>query len=178
MKSKEAGITILVALIGLCGVLGAAAINNWDKFFPPTPTFAPPTQPPPTRPPTEPSTSNPGSDTGPNNPVCAGTEVGGSCWYFGEDSLSCESVCSSHGGYSEATRIYAGSDGTASNCQNVLASMNIPLDNFYETQQGGIGCFTIQTASGNYFGYWDTAPTTASATYVTPGRQRLCACKQ
>lgn len=44
---KESGIAIIVALISLCGVLGAAIINNWDKLFPPPPTYAPPAENPP-----------------------------------------------------------------------------------------------------------------------------------
>lgn len=48
MKSRDANIAIIVALIGLCGVLGAALINNWGVIFPSQPTFVPPTQNPPT----------------------------------------------------------------------------------------------------------------------------------
>jgi len=169
MKSKEASIAIIVALIGLCGVLGAAAINNWDKIFG-TPT--PVTAPPPTKPPS--------ADSVPEHPnvTCGGTDLEGACWYFGGENLSCEMVCSSHGGYNDATRNYAGSDGTSANCQNVLNKLSIPLDNFYKTTQGGLGCFALQTTSGNYFGYWDSQPTTATATYSIPGRRRLCACQQ
>jgi hypothetical protein len=42
MKSKEASVTIIVAFIGLCGVLGAAIISNWDKMLPATPTYVAP----------------------------------------------------------------------------------------------------------------------------------------
>jgi hypothetical protein len=165
MKSKDAGIAIIVALIGLCGVLGAAAINNWGKLFPPAPTSAPPNEP------------QPGGETGKPVSTCSGREVGGFCWYFGEENASCNAVCAAHAGYHEATRTYAGSDGSAGNCRTVLTALNIPLDDFFETAQGGLGCFALQTTSGNYHGYWDTQPTTAAATYVTPGRRRICACQ-
>jgi len=166
MKSKESSIAIIVALIGLCGVLGAAAINNWGKLFPPPPTNAPP------------SPHSPGGVT--EEPVsnCSGTEVGGFCWHFGEEDVSCDAVCAHHDGYNNATRTYAGSDGATDNCRRVLAKLNITLDNFFETAQGGLGCFTIQTTSGNYSGFWDKQPTTSQATSVTPGRRRICACQR
>jgi hypothetical protein len=47
MKSKEASVAIMIAFIGLCGVLGAAVINNLDKIFPPTPTHVAPNPNPP-----------------------------------------------------------------------------------------------------------------------------------
>jgi hypothetical protein len=48
MKSKGVTVPIIVAVIGLCGVLGAAIIENWNEFFPsktPEATEALPTQP-------------------------------------------------------------------------------------------------------------------------------------
>ena len=165
MKSKETGVAIIVAIIGLCSALGAAVINNWDKIFPPTPTYAPPTNPP-------------GDATKEPVSTCGGMELEGSCWYFGGENLSCDAVCASHGGYNNATNTYAGSSGSAGNCKNVITSLNITLDDFFETTQGGLGCFAIQTTSGNYSGYWDEQPTTADATYATPGRRRVCACQR
>jgi hypothetical protein len=109
-------------------------------------------------------------------PGCQGVQVGGFCWYFGVDSASCQTVCASHGGYDEATRTYAGSAGSAANCRQVFQALGIPLGDFYETSQGGIGCFAIQNTSGRYNQYWDKQPTTASATYGVPGRRRVCAC--
>ncbi len=108
--------------------------------------------------------------------VCEGVAVAGFCWYLGGDSAPCDSVCVAHGGYDEATRMYAGSDGSSDKCREVLQALQLPIDNFFETTQGGIGCFVIQNTSGNYFGYWDKQPTTASATTPTPGRNRVCAC--
>jgi hypothetical protein len=109
---------------------------------------------------------------------CGGVEVGGYCWHLGAESTSCDAVCGFYGGYDEATRTFAGSDGSPSNCRTVLEALGIPLDDFFETAQGGIGCFGIKNTSGNYFGYWDSQPTTASATYGVPGRSRACACQR
>lgn len=109
-------------------------------------------------------------------PACQGTAFGGFCWYQGEESASCEAVCDPHGGVHQATLTYAGSQGSPQNCREALNQMGLPLGNFYETTQGGIGCFTILAANGNTIGYWDKQVTTAGATY--PGRQRICACQE
>ena len=105
---------------------------------------------------------------------CDGVEFGGYCWYHGAQNTSCDEVCASHGGYHEATRYFAGSDGSNQNCMDVLGALGIHEGTFYETAQGGIGCFTI---SGAPYRYRDTQTTTASATYGTPGRRRVCACQ-
>ena len=60
--------------------------------------------------------------------TCAGTWVGGYCWYFGAEGESCTEVCASHDGYHKATRTYAGSDGTDSNCYTVLSALGAPPD--------------------------------------------------
>ncbi|HAW51060.1 MAG TPA: hypothetical protein DCX54_01845, partial [Flavobacteriales bacterium] len=107
-------------------------------------------------------------------PVCDGTIVDGYCWYLGREGLSCNDVCASHGGYDSATRTYAGSSGSSVKCWRVITSLNITLDDFYETAQSGRGCFVIRSSSGNYLGYWDELPTTADV----PGGQRICACRR
>jgi hypothetical protein len=58
--------------------------------------------------------------------VC--TPVGGYCWYLSAHYRSCEQVCASYGGYHEATRTFAGSDGTDSNCWAVLSALGAPAD--------------------------------------------------
>jgi hypothetical protein len=121
---------------------------------------------------------NPKQGTSNGTVECGGVEVGGYCWYLGADSVSCDAVCNSHGGYHEATRSFSGSDGSPSSCRSILDAMGLPIDDFYETKQGGIGCFVIPNTRGNYFGYWDDVPTSSSATYVTPGRRRICACQK
>jgi hypothetical protein len=104
-----------------------------------------------------------------------GVEVGGYCWYLGGLNESCTDVCASRGGYHEATRFFAGSDGTNVNCQTVLIALGYPYDDFIETEQGGIGCFNV-IQSNTTVGGRDMTPTTASATYGL-GRRRACACQ-
>jgi len=46
-----------------------------------------------------------------------GVPVDGACWYYGSVSASCDAVCGSVGlSYDDATRTFAGSDGTYENC--------------------------------------------------------------
>jgi hypothetical protein len=113
----------------------------------------------------------PGSGSG--SSTAGGTAPEGLEWHVGTEGVSCTDVCASFGGYHYATRVYAGSDGSADNCLNVLKTLNIPLDSFYKTKQGGIGCSITRAASGNYLGYWDEDPTSPDATRW----QRVCACK-
>jgi len=54
-----------------------------------------------------------------------GQVVGGFCWYLGTANQSCDTVCQDHGGYHEATRFYAGSDGTTPNCTAVLNALRL-----------------------------------------------------
>lgn len=57
---------------------------------------------------------------------CTGAEVGGACWFLGI-GLDCNQVCSFEGlAYSEATRTFAGSDGTAAACEAVLEAVGAP----------------------------------------------------
>jgi hypothetical protein len=65
-------------------------------------------------------------------PPCGGVRIGGHCWYLlsGDTNLahvgkSCEWLCQSHGGYNEATRTYAGSDGTDANCTAVMNALGV-----------------------------------------------------
>ena len=172
MQSRDARIAIIVALIGLVGVLGAAVINNWGQLFPPQPTVGVPT--------TLPSTSVPPTTAPPTVPTagCGGTVVDGHCWYLGDENVSCSTVCETRGGYDVATQTYSGSNGSADQCRAILTALNLPIDNLFETTQGGIGCFVIQNTTGGYFGYWDSQLTVADATYTTPGRRRICACQR
>lgn len=109
---------------------------------------------------------------------CGGVTTGGYCWYLGAENASCDTVCSTHGGYNDGTRLFAGSSGNTDNCKSVLNALKIPFSQFYNTSQGGLGCFAIPNTSGNFFGYWDQQPTTSSATTSTAGRRRACACQR
>nr|MDJ0767129.1 hypothetical protein [Myxococcota bacterium] len=113
------------------------------------------------------------SDTG---PACGGLEMGGFCWYFGEDGQSCDAVCADHGGYHEATRTYAGSDGTNAQCNDLLtafgAAATFTDDGYFEQAEGiGIGCSEYEKSERRRI----TAPTTDDISYVW-GYRRVCAC--
>ena len=58
--------------------------------------------------------------------VCAGVEVGGYCWYLGEDSKNCVNTCSGHGGTTDGTIYFAGSEGSLENCTAVALALGKP----------------------------------------------------
>jgi len=57
-------------------------------------------------------------------PPCAGTRIGGACWYKGAQGASCTTVCATHGGYDAATTTYAGAP-TANDRTNLAHCMAI-----------------------------------------------------
>lgn len=121
---------------------------------------------------------------------CEGAQFGGLCWYFGDENLSCEAVCSAHGGYNEGTKDFTGSSGSSTNCINLFAEMGIvvvensnqPENNFIsvlESKYGGLGCFGIFNQSENaYQIYRDGDATTAQAILNKPGARRMCSCQK
>lgn len=57
-------------------------------------------------------------------PPCSGVEVGGACWFLGKGSIDCDTTCVGvELAYDEATRTYAGSDGTDGQCEAVLDAL-------------------------------------------------------
>lgn len=103
---------------------------------------------------------------------CAGTVVGGYCWYLGASiTENCNTTCASHGGYNSATLTYSGSSGSFANCSAVLAALSPSSVAIGDTTSGcgsGTGCTLSGTAR-----YRCTSPATV-ATAVN-GR-RACAC--
>ena len=60
-------------------------------------------------------------------PTCAGTVVGGHCWYRGAVGESCTAVCATHGAIDPATVSYAGapvagSRANQANCQAIVTA--------------------------------------------------------
>jgi hypothetical protein len=100
-----------------------------------------------------------------------GALVGGSCWYLAESNESCAETCSTHGGYDEATKTYAGSAGTVANCKAVLNALG--GYNYWRGDVCGLGGIGCHKYTGN--GWRDLAPTTADAT-PNDGSKRACAC--
>ncbi len=101
---------------------------------------------------------------------CPGGQiVGGFCWYQGAVNANCDATCAAHGKvYDDATRTYAGSDGTDANCESVGTALGLP--GFFSTVSfGGFGCF-----NGGFGNTRDTAPTTSSTASFSA--VRYCAC--
>jgi hypothetical protein len=73
--------------------------------------------------------------------------------------------------YDEATRTYAGSDGTDANCEAVFAALDPAAEFSGAFAAGGLGCFGF----GPITFIRDTLPTTSTA-YAVPSR-RACACQ-
>ncbi len=112
-------------------------------------------------------------DAGSTDDGCEGVLVGGHCWYRGSTSESCDDVCTSHGGYSAATRTYAGDLGTNANCEQVLDALGVPASSFTTAPGCTFGCENDTLLSGRTR---CTAPTSSSDT--DPFVERMCACNE
>lgn len=113
---------------------------------------------------------------------CGGVRVGGYCWYFGAKGQSCDEVCAAHGGYHDATRFYAGSTGSNSQCTAVLNTLNAPagLPNLQTDDISAAGCCYLDYPNQEYqppdvrVRYLMATTATAKAGHIS----RACACKQ
>jgi hypothetical protein len=114
--------------------------------------------------------------------VCDGVVVGGACWYFGANNLSCDEVCAGNGGYNAATASFAGSSGSNANCAQVLTALSAfnPTPVTDIASLGGIsgmGCGSDYTNEAT--SYRLTSATTSSASSASNGSlyfRRACAC--
>lgn len=83
--------------------------------------------------------------------TCTGTEVGGSCWFYSSFGASCNGECAARAlQCSDATRTYAGSDGTTNNCLDVLNALGVSTTSFLgdvTLGSSGLGC--VGDTSGN-----------------------------
>jgi len=110
-----------------------------------------------------------------------GVQVGGHCWYSGGATQTCTQVCTLRGlTYSNATRDYAGSAGSAShaNCGAVLNALFLPGSGNSVNDpdcEEGIGC-NIFVYEGVTHRYRCTSEVTNAGNggYYT---QRVCACQ-
>jgi hypothetical protein len=107
-------------------------------------------------------------------PYCEGALVGDHCWYLGDEQGSCEETCADHGGFDEATRGFAGSDGSDEHCALVLDALDASGSSVYPLIGigAGIGCSSV---SGARYRVEDET-TTPEATYVLA--RRACACAE
>ncbi len=118
--------------------------------------------------------------------LCDGMAIGGFCWYYGAIGESCEAVCAPHGSYNEATKSYAGSEGTDSQCMQVLETLGALSDAdgqlTVSTEAQGFGCHVWEIALGTEGlraqWYRSLTPTTAEAASADPWIRRACACQQ
>jgi hypothetical protein len=121
-----------------------------------------------------------------------GVVVGGHCWFYGAAGQSCNTVCGTLGlSYDEATRTFAGSDGSVDNCNAVLTALvikGVPADDDgcadYQGTSNGRGCATLNGIGrcpespprpADSCWWRDPAPTDAAASDIST--ERVCACQ-
>ncbi|MDJ0766559.1 MAG: hypothetical protein QNJ97_26530 [Myxococcota bacterium] len=109
--------------------------------------------------------------------TCGGLEVDEFCWYFGQAGLSCDTVCADHGGYHEATRTYAGSNGTNAQCNDLLtafgAASTFTTDGTFEEGEGqGLGCAEWDNSQR-----WRTIDPPTDSGGSSSAYRRVCACQ-
>jgi hypothetical protein len=104
----------------------------------------------------------------------AGVAVGGACWFLGETGQSCTEVCAAVGfPYDEATRTYAGSDGTDEHCDLVLDALGAFGSPVFaiDCSPDGLGCVK---ESGSMDRFRCSDPTEPDA---GESGLRACACR-
>ena len=121
------------------------------------------------------------STTSTTLPPCAagGRRVGGVCWYAaGDEADNCNQVCAGVGlAYDEATRTFAGSDGTLANCVAVVTAFGA----FFESPADvngcttGSGCSVVPNPDGPFVVQRCVTPATTAGA-VGDYALRLCAC--
>ncbi len=108
-----------------------------------------------------------------NVATCGGVSVGGYCWYLSAPSASCDSTCSAHGGYNEATRTFAGDQGANANCASVLDALlgsSAAVVDLWMCSNGAIGCTNLSADRWRCM----NAATTSSSSWTNI--KRACAC--
>ena len=109
--------------------------------------------------------------------IPCGAIVGGFCWFKAADGANCDTTCAAAGRvYSDATRDYAGSNGTDANCGAVAAALGPVIAGPTQAMSdGGYGCEDAE-ASGNGLIVRVTSPATNSTDAPISG-YRFCACQ-
>jgi hypothetical protein len=109
--------------------------------------------------------------------IPCGAIVGGFCWFKAADGANCDTTCAAAGRvYSDATRDYAGSNGTDANCGAVAAALGpVAVGPTAAMSDGGYGCIDIE-ANANGAILRITSPPTDSTSAHNPG-YRFCACQ-
>lgn len=111
--------------------------------------------------------------------ACPGALVDGACWFLSENQSDCIERCAEAGlRYDQATRMYAGSDGTDANCEKILDALGAPGDPFVlnstdcSNVPNGMGCF--HDLFYHLRVRCSIVPTDATSFF--PDAQRVCAC--
>lgn len=114
--------------------------------------------------------------------ACDGDVLGGACWWFGGNGESCDEVCDGKGGYVDATRTYAGSDGSDTNCGSVMTTIDpfhapgdtvTPVSSFGGS--GTLGCGSDYTGVATTYRVHGGA---TNATAQVGNFRRACACNE
>ncbi|MBM9593931.1 hypothetical protein [Roseitranquillus sediminis] len=101
-----------------------------------------------------------------------GEEVGGQRWFYGAYGQSCDAVCSGESlYYDEATRSYAGSDGTNANCVAVLYALGATGTTVSTYSFTAAGCGYSSSLSSRFRMTVATRSAQSSGT-----ARRACAC--
>jgi hypothetical protein len=108
--------------------------------------------------------------------ACNGTSVGGFCWFLGASGASCTATCEAAGlVYDEiGTAVYAGSDGTAAQCHEVLVALGATqAASTSDVDCGaGLGCVAAENGLPSHCVDFPTNPGAGET-----GLLRACACK-
>lgn len=105
---------------------------------------------------------------------CDGATAGGHCWYLSEPGQTCDRLCLEYGGYDDATRTYAGSQGTDENCRFVLDVLNAPGSSVAPTDMGIVsaGCYYSPSFHARL-----RVENLSTLPFATSGTERIaCAC--
>jgi hypothetical protein len=101
-----------------------------------------------------------------------GVEVGGFCWFASVIKQSCNQACGAVNlQYDDATRTYAGSDGTNQQCAAVLDPLGLLF-----TAVNPVPCSEGAGCGADALSLRCVAPAT-TATSTIPGFNRACACR-
>jgi hypothetical protein len=106
------------------------------------------------------------------------TSSGGSCWFVGQLNQACSTVCNGRGGYSDATKTVAGSNGDYSSCNAVAVQLGGGSGGGGDNSTWnypGVGCSLVQTAPG-YFQFQRFTGQVTTDVAKGNNYRRFCAC--
>jgi len=123
------------------------------------------------------TTSSTSSSTTTTLPCTGGAIVGGSCWFKGAIGANCDTTCSAHGmSYRDATRDYAGSNGTNAHCTEVAEALGpVSISAINGGSNDGFGCEDVDANGSGALVRVETPATTSTATPTL--QYRYCACQ-